>query len=127
MKQELFYTSNIKVATALLTLGFTKETITRTKRSDGKESVVFWFDSTAPDGTKAEKVMHAMTKGAADLAKKDPENPLCYLYAYANNRDEIIRDVHSTPRMIEIEKDGRKVAICETASEETRRKIAAMI
>ena len=125
-KQELFHTTNIKAATALLTMGFKKVAISKICRDDGKDSVVFWFDGRNDDGLQASTVFHGMTKGSDELAKKEPENIINYLRCYAHNRDELIRDVHKTPRMVVIEKDGRKLAISENASEETRRKISAM-
>jgi hypothetical protein len=126
-KQRLFHTTNLKAATALLTLGFKKLAISRMKRRDNKESIVFWFDAVNADGMSAESIYSWMTAGATDLMSKDPEHVVNYLRAYAHNRDELITDIHATPRMVVIEKDGRRVAISETASDETKRKIAEMI
>jgi len=126
-KIELFHTTNIKVATALLTLGFEKITISSLTRTDGKNSIVFWFTGTNAEGLKAATVHHGMTKGGEALARKEPENILNYLRCYANNRDELIADVKHTPKMVVIEKDGQKIAISANASEETKRQIAEMI
>jgi hypothetical protein len=126
-KLELFHTTNIKVATALLTLGFEKITISSLTRSDGKNSIVFWFAGTNAEGLKAATVHHGMTKGGESLARKEPENIVNYLRCYAGNRDELIADIHNTPKMVVIEKDGQKIAISATASDETKRQIAEMI
>jgi hypothetical protein len=126
-KTELFHTTNIKVATALLTLGFEKLTISSMTRTDGQKSIVFWFANTNAEGLKASTVYHGMTKGGEALAKKDPENIVNYLRCFAHNRDELIADIHNTPKMIVIQKDGQKIAISETASDETKRQIAEMI
>jgi hypothetical protein len=126
-KLELFHTTNIKVATALLTLGFEKITISSLTRSDGKNSIVFWFAGTNAEGLKAATVHHGMTKGGEALARKEPENIVNYLRCYAGNRDELIADIHNTPKMVVIEKDGQKIAISATASDETKRQIAEMI
>lgn len=126
-RTELFHTINIKVATALLTLGFEKVTITSLTRPDGSSSIVFWFNGTNAEGLKARDVFHGMTKGGEALAKKDPENVINYLRCYASNRDELIADIHNTPKMVVIEKDGQKIAISATASEDTKRQIAEMI
>ena len=126
-KTELFHTTNIKVATALLTLGFEKITISSLTRSDGKNSIVFWFAGTNADGLKASDVFHGMTKGGQALCRKDPENVINYLRCYASNRDELITDIHHTTKMVVIEKDGQKIAISATASEEMKRQIAEMI
>jgi len=126
-KIELFHTTNIKVATALLTLGFEKITISSMTRTDGQTSIVFWFAGTNAEGLKAATVHHGMTKGGEALARKEPENILNYLRCYANNRDELIADVKHTPKMVVIEKDGQKIAISANASEETKRQIAEMI
>ena len=124
---ELFHTTNLKVATALLTLGFEKVTISKMTRADGQNSIVFWFAGTNADGLKARDVFHGMTKGGEALARKEPEHIVNYLRCYANNRDELIADIHNTPEMVVIEKDGQKIAINKNASEEMKRQIAEMI
>lgn len=127
-RQELFSTINLKVATALLTLGFKKVTLTTIRQHDGRESRVFWFEGTNDKGDKAQSIAHSFTAGVDNLAAKDPEGVLYHLYAYAHNRDELIKDVHAAPRMVEIiTPEGRRLMIAETASEETRQKVAAMI
>jgi hypothetical protein len=126
-KTELFHTTNLKVATALLTLGFEKITISKMTRSDGQNSIVFWFAGANADGIKASAVYYGMTKGGEALARKEPENVINYLRCNANNRDELIADIHNTPKMVVIEKDGQKIAISENASEEIKRQIAEMI
>ena len=126
-KMELFHTTNLKVATALLTLGFEKVTISKMTRADGQNSIVFWFTGTNADGLKARDVFHGMTKGGEALARKEPEHIVNYLRCYANNRDELIADIHNTPDMVVIEKDGQKIAISKNASEEMKRQIAEMI
>jgi hypothetical protein len=125
-QQRLFHTINIKTATALLTLGFEKVAITKSSQN-GRESIVFWFNSSNTEGLQAESVHHGMTTGADALLRKDPENSVNYMRCFASNRDELISDIKKTPRMVVIEKDGRKVAISEHATEETKRQIAAMI
>jgi hypothetical protein len=126
-KLELFHTTNIKVATALLTLGFEKITISSMTRTDGQTSIVFWFTGTNAEGLKAATVHHGMTKGGEALARKEPENIVNYLRCYAGNRDELIADVKHTPKMVVIEKDGQKIAVSATASDEMKRQIAEMI
>jgi hypothetical protein len=126
-KLELFHTTNIKVATALLTLGFEKITISSMTRTDGQTSIVFWFAGTNAEGLKAATVYHGMTKGGEALARKEPENIVNYLRCYAGNRDELIADVKHTPKMVVIEKDGQKIAVSATASDEMKRQIAEMI
>jgi hypothetical protein len=126
-KIELFHTTNIKVATALLTLGFEKITISSMTRTDGQTSIVFWFAGTNAEGLKASTVHHGMTKGGEALARKEPENIVNYLRCYAGNRDELIADVKHTPKMVVIEKDGQKIAVSATASDEIKRQIAEMI
>ena len=126
-RMELFHTTNLKVATALLTLGFEKVTISKMTRADGQNSIVFWFTGTNADGLKARDVFHGMTKGGEALARKEPEHIVNYLRCYATNRDELIADIHNTPEMVVIEKDGQKIAINKNASEETKRQIAEMI
>ena len=126
-RMELFHTTNLKVSTALLTLGFEKITVSKMTRADGQNSIVFWFAGTNADGIKARDVFHGMTKGGEALARKEPEHIVNYLRCYANNRDELIADIHNTPEMVVIEKDGQKIAISKNASEQTKRQIAEMI
>lgn len=126
-KQRLFHTTSVKVATALLTLGFEKLAISRMKKADHRETVVFWFSPINADGLEASTVCKGMTAGADVLMRKDPENVINYLRCALANRDELIGDIHKTPRMIVVEKDGRKVAISENASEATKKAIAQMI
>jgi hypothetical protein len=125
--QKLFHTTNLKAATALLTLGFKKVALTRMVRRDGKESIVYWFDATNEAGDQANAVYEGMTTKGAELMRKDPENVVNYLRCFAANRDELISDIKATPRMVILEKDGRKVAISENASQEIKAQIASLI
>lgn len=127
VKEAYFYTSNIKVAAALATLGFAMkhpEPVTRMVRPDGKESTVFWFDDISATGEKASDVALGMTKKANELDEKDPENPLNYIRAALLNRETLIDIVHSTPRRIVIERDGKRIAIREDATSEDKKAIA---
>jgi hypothetical protein len=68
-----------------------------------------------------------MTTGGEKLMQNNPESVINYMRCFAANRDELVADIKATPRMIEIEKDGRKFAISENASAEIKKQIAAMI
>lgn len=125
--QKLFYTTNLKAATALLTMGFKKVALTRMVRRDGKESIVYWFDAINDEGTQANVIYEGMTTGGDALMKKDPGSVVNYMRCFASNRDELIADIKATPRMAIIEKDGKKIAISENATEATKKAIAAMI
>jgi hypothetical protein len=125
-RQELFFTSNLKAATALVTLGFERNDpfTVRTLRSDGQESTVFWFRPVNAEGLRAQDVFHGMTKGGDELMRKDPENVINYLRVFAANRDQMIAEIRNTPRLVTIElPDGRRVAIPETATKEQRQAI----
>jgi hypothetical protein len=129
-KEEFFYTANLKVATALATLGFRPKypnPVTRIVRADGKESTVFWFDCLNADGMKAEKVHHWMTKGGEELEREQPEHIVNYLRAYAANRDALVDIIRATPRQIVIEAKGKRIAVREDASPEDRAEIARRI
>jgi hypothetical protein len=124
------YTSNLKAATALATLGFKfapGNPVTRIVRTDGKESTVFWFEAVNREGRKAAEVILGMTKGGEDLDKSDPENIVNYLRSFAANRDVLVDIIRGTPRMIEIERNGKRIAISENASEEMKRKFASKL
>lgn len=129
MEQELFYTMNIKVAAALLTLGFRPNVrpVERIVRQDGIESVVFWFDAQNDDGVKAIDVMNGMTKGGEKLAKTDPENPINYMRCFAANRDEMVNLIKQTPRKVVVEKNGTKAMLSENASEQAKIKAAKFL
>lgn len=125
--QELFHTTNLKTAAALVTLGFNKISTSIIVRTDGKESMVFWFEPRNPDGQSAMTVFHGMTKGGEALAKSDPENVLNYLRTYAANRDELVNEIRTTPRQIEVEKDGVRALIREGASGETKQAVSKFL
>lgn len=127
---ELFHTSNLKLATALVTLGFelNEAPVTRQVRSDGNETTVFWFKGAHPEnGQSAFDVFQNFTKRSEFFAESHPEHPLNYMRAFADNRDELIDLLRNTPRDVVIERNGRRIAIRETASEETRKKFAALL
>ena len=124
---ELFHTTNLKTATALITLGFTKLQTSITVRTDGKESMVFWFKPTNDAGLQAATVYHGMTKGGESLSKSDPENVVNYLRAYAANRDELVSEIRNTPRMVEVRNGDKSALIPENATEEQKRNVAKLL
>ena len=130
MKDTYTFTSNIKAAAALMTMGFeVKESspCVRVHREDGKETSSYWFKEAGPNGLKASKVIHWMTKGHKELEDSDPEHPINYIRAAFANRETAI-DMHkSTPRLLEIKRNGKQLFISENASEETKRKFAALM
>lgn len=125
--QELFHTTNLKTATALVTLGFEKLQTSIIIRTDGKESMVFWFKPTNPDGLAALAVYHGMTKGGDALAKSDPENVVNYLRTYAANRDELVSEIRNTPRQVEVKNGDRSALISENATEDQKRALAKIL
>ena len=132
---------NIMVADILITYGFKLVTFTSIIRSDGKESKEFWFDAKSPDcqvpftpldrerkhWSQAEYVAHYATKGSDELKAIDPEHPLLWMRAAMMNRNQLIEIIKNAPRMVEITNGSRRALIAENASEETKRKIAAML
>jgi len=123
MKKEMFHTTNLKAATALVTLGFDllNPPVTRTIRDDGEESTVFWFEPRNKDGRKAIEVYRDMTKGSDSLRESDPENPINYIREALSNRDELIKLIRNTPRNVVIKRMGKTIAIREDASEEQKK------
>jgi len=122
MSREMFHTTNLKAATALVTLGFELLTppVTRTVRDDGEDSTVFWFEPRNKEGKKAIDVYRGMTKGADELNASDPENPINYIRTALGNRDELISLIRNTPRNVVIKRMGRSIAIREDASKEQK-------
>jgi hypothetical protein len=122
MSREMFHTTNLKAATALVTLGFEllNPPVTRTVRDDGEDSTVFWFEPRNKEGKKAIDVYRGMTKGGEDLNESDPENPINYIRTALGNRDELISLIRNTPRNVVIKRMGRSIAIREDASKEQK-------
>ena len=122
MSREMFHTTNLKAATALVTLGFDLLTppVTRAVRDDGEESTVFWFEPRNKEGRKAMDVYRDMTKGSDALRAEDPENPINYIREALGNRDELISLIRNTPRNVVIKRNGRSIAIREDASKEQK-------
>ena len=126
-QEEFVYTANLKAATALATLGFGlkyPQPVTRTVRTDGKESTVFWFNSINDRGERAEDVIIGMTKGGDDLERKDPEHIVNYLRAYAANRDALVDIIRQTPRRIIVETNGKRILVREDATEADKAELA---
>ena len=126
-QEEFVYTANLKAATALATLGFGlkyPQPVTRTVRTDGKESTVFWFNSTNDRGERAEDVIIGMTKGGDDLERKDPEHIVNYLRAYAANRDALVDIIRQTPRRIIVETNGKRILVREDATDADKAELA---
>jgi hypothetical protein len=124
--EQYFYTPNLKVATALVTLGFLPKMpcpITRTVRSDGRESTVFWLDAVNAKGQRAEDVFTGMTKGGEALNESDPENPINYIRAALANRDVLVDWIRNTPRRIEVEIKGRRLLVREDATDADKKEI----
>lgn len=129
MTQDLFHTMNLKVAAALATMGFEANNppVLRIVRDDGVESVQFWFEATNNRGEKAMDIAKGMTKGGDALNKSDPENVINYMRCFAQNRDEMVSLIKNTPRQIEVKNGGRKMLLSENASDDAKRKAAAML
>jgi hypothetical protein len=126
-QEEFVYTANLKAATALATLGFGlkyPQPISRTVRTDGKESTVFWFNSTNDRGERAEDVIVGMTKGGEKLEQEDPEHIVNYLRAYAANRDALVDIIRQTPRRIVVETKGKRILVREDATEADKKELA---
>lgn len=122
MKREMFHTTNLKAASALVTLGFEllNPPVTRTVRDDGVESTVFWFEPFNKEGKKAIEVYRDMTKGSEKLRASDPENPINYMREVLSNRDELISLIRNVPRHVIINRNGRSIAIREDATKEQK-------
>lgn len=126
-QEEFVYTANLKAATALATLGFGlkyPQPVTRTVRTDGKESTVFWFNSTNDRGERAEDVILGMTKGGEKLEQDDPEHIVNYLRAYAANRDALVDIIRQTPRRIIVETNGKRILVREDATDADKKELA---
>lgn len=127
--KKFFHTINLKAAVALATMGFKMNTppVTRLVRTDGKESTEFWFEGENDKGQDAASVYRKMTKEGDELEEKDPENPLCYIRAALSNRDVLVDIIRNTPRLIEIEHNGKRIAISENVTEKTKQEMSKLL
>lgn len=127
-KKAMYHTMNLMVATILMSYGFKLITYTHIKRSNGKESKEFWFDTISPTcELTAEEAAFYVTKGVETLQAKDAEHPLLWMRAVLMNRNQLVEIIKAAPRMVEITNGSRKALIAENASEDAKRKIAAML
>jgi len=128
MKQELYSTQNLSVASVLLTHGFKMVTFTHIVRADGKQSKEFWFEASTPlCKYKANEVAYYVTKGFEDLQKTAPEDPVLWMRGALTNRNTLVEIVKTAPRMVEIRNGNRRALISADATEETKRQIAEML
>ena len=119
---------NLSVASILMTYGFKFVTFTHIIRADGRESKEFWFEAQSPEcPLKAGEVAYYATKGHEDMLSKDKESPVLWMRGALMNRSTLVEIVKTSPRMVEISNGSRKALIAETASEETKRQVAAML
>ena len=126
---KFFHTINLKAAVALATLNFkmNKPPVTRLVRTDGKESTEFWFEGVNDKGQDASQVYRQMTKEGDELEATDPENPLCYIRAALANSDDLVDIIRNTPRMIEVEYKGKRIANSENASDKTKQELTRFL
>lgn len=127
MNEAFFHTINLKAAVAIATLGFepNKPAVTRIKREDGKESVVFWFKDRHPKtGKSASEVYRWMTKEAELINSKEPENPINYIRSALLNRDVYVEMIRNFEPYVELVSSGRRIAIRGDISEEDKRRFA---
>ena len=128
MKQELFSTQNLSVASVLMTHGFKMVTFTHIVRSDGKQSKEFWFEASSKHcDFNAEQVAFFVTKGSEDLRQTAPEDPILWMRGVLTNRNTLVEIVKTAPRMVEIRNGNRRALISADATDETKRQIAAML
>ena len=127
--KKFFHTINLKAAVALATMGFKMNfpPVTRLVRTDGKESTEFWFEGENDKGQDASQVYRQMTKEGDELEAKDPEHPICYIRAALANRDVFVDIIRNTPRLIEIEHNGKRIAISENASDKTKQEMTRFL
>ena len=87
----------------------------------------FWFEGENDKGQDASQIYRQMTKEGDELEAKDPENPLCYIRAALANRDVLVDIIRNTPRLIEIEHNGKRIAISENASDKTKQEMTRFL
>jgi hypothetical protein len=128
---DLFHTTNIKLAAALVTLGwnlYEAEPVTRLVNDDNTETTRFFFHSRHPEsGHSAFDIFQKFDKQAEVFNSTDPEHPLNYIRAALFNRDELVGLVKRTARLVTISRNGKRIAISERADDETKKKFARFL
>jgi len=135
---EIFMTSNTRLATCLLTLGrkLHSPPCTRQIRKDGKTIVTFLFN---PTGSTCDKTCSDIALQWVKLEEADPgdrseddlreritwlqtlgksQDAVEFCYANAAWRDLALNIVKSTPRMVETKINGKMAFFREDASQE---------
>jgi hypothetical protein len=127
----LFHTSSMPLAAALVTLGwdfYDAEPITRLVDEHGKETVKFWFHAAHPTtGESAFATFEKFDKHAEVFAAEHPEHPLNYIRAALLNRNELVGLVKKTHRLVTIARNGKRIAISERADAETKKKFSRFL
>lgn len=128
---DLFHTTSIKLAAALVTLGwnlYEAEPVTRLVNEDKSETTRFFFQSRHPEtGESAFDIFTKFDKQAEVFNSTDPEHPLNYIRSALLNRDELIGLVKRTHRLVTISRNGKRIAISERADAETKKNFARFL
>jgi hypothetical protein len=114
----LYFTNNIKLACALLTMGHKlKDSESCCIEENGKTDVNFIFDDIGNE------VSRDASKWSGGLEKMNPEEPLAYLYAYAHNRDRLLDTIKQSIPMVRVRYGSKVLLYPKNASSEQKRKI----
>jgi hypothetical protein len=130
MNQELFYTSQIKVAAALVTMGFERAEprITKIRREDGSSSIVFWFNPRNRDGVMARDVFRKMTRDADAFLASHPDDPINWMRCVQFARDGLVSEIHEAQAKVEVRgSSGHRAAITATATDAQKDQIARIL
>ena len=130
MKQELFYTTNIKVGAVLIVMGFKRAAkgLTHIARPDGSSSKVFWFEPTNKHRESARDVFRKMTIDEEKFLHADPEHPINWMREVLKARDGLVTEIHNTPRSVVVDgQDGRKASIPENATDAQKQAISELL
>lgn len=130
MSQELFYTTNIKVAAVLIVMGFKRgaKPVTHIARPDGSSSKVFWFEPKNKQGELAKAVFRNMTIDEEKFLHDDPGHPINWMREVLKARDGLVTEIHNTPRSVVVDgQNGRKASIPENATEAQKQAISEIL
>jgi len=118
----LFFTKNLKLACALLTMGHKlKEGQSCSIEENGKTELSFIFDNTNS------AVSQDANKWIAGLEKMDLEEPLAYLWAYAHNRDRLLDIIKQSIPMVRVRYGSKILLYPKNATAEQKRKIMSKL
>lgn len=122
--KNLVSTSNTKLAAALKCLGFPPDERMPVSKSDvaGRSQSTFWFPVSDTNRPELLKLLGAWNR-FAEFEAKNPEHALCYIRAYGENREQLIRDYDGANPQYLIPKGSRWLLVTDGLPKSVKREL----